>query len=372
MHPGREAKLLTGMHHTGGVSDHQSPPPARRPSRPGIKDVAALAGVSWKTVSNVVNGTAAVRPETRARVESAIAKLGYRPTLSGRHLRQGRSRLLALACSDVRLSYFADLAHAVIKAAGRRDYTVLLDETFAEEDRERHAAFGFGVHLLDGLIFSPQTLDATELDKAGAQLPTVLLGEHALPTPGERVNIDRVVIDNVASAREATEHLLAGGRRRIAFLGANPSGRSGTGALRRDGYLQALEGAGTAVVLPTAIYSRTEGRSQVGAYLTDPASAEMDALVCANDQLAIGAMAALRAAGLRVPEDVAVLGWDGSEEGAYASPGLTSVAPDLDELATLAVDLLIARIDGSTEVPRVHLLAHTLHVRDSTAPATRP
>lgn len=353
------------------MPDHETLPPAKRPRRPGIKEVAALAGVSWKTVSNVVNGTAVVRPQTRARVESAIAELGYRPTLSGRHLRQGRSKLLALACADVRLSYFADLAHAVIKAAGSRDYTVLLDETFADVERERHAAFGFGVHLLDGLIFSPQTLTRTELDDAGKQLPTVLLGEHALPEPGEDVQIDRVVIDNGASARQATEHLLAGGRRRIAFLGADPTGRSGTGALRRDGYLQALGNVDAAVVLPTAIYSRAEGLSRVATYLGDPAAAGTDALVCANDQLAIGAMAAVRQAGLRVPEDVAVLGWDGSEEGAYAYPGLTSVAPDLEELATLAVDLLIARIDGTAESPRVHLLPHTLHVRESTAPVVR-
>ncbi|HLS16033.1 MAG TPA: LacI family DNA-binding transcriptional regulator [Beutenbergiaceae bacterium] len=341
-------------------------PRAPKRTRPGIKDVAAMAGVSWKTVSNVINGTAAVRPATRARVEAAIEELGYRPTLSGRHLRQGRSNLLALAIADLRLSYFSDLAHAVIEAAGKKGYTVLLDETFAEEDRERHAAHGFGVHLLDGLIFSPQTLPRDEVLRAGQQLPTVLLGEHALPGPDEHVPVDRVLIDNIASAREATEHLLATGRRKLVFLGADMDEQDSAGALRRDGYLQALGSDATPVVLPTTIFSRTEGLEHTAAFLAEAGPGALDGLICANDQLAIGAMLALRRAGLRVPEDVGVLGWDGSEEGYFANPGLTTITPDLDDLATLAVNLLLARIDGTGGPPAVHPLPYTMHIREST------
>lgn len=354
------------MQHTVCVPASGPSPDNKPRGRPGIKDVAALAEVSWKTVSNVINGTAAVRPATRARVEAAIDELGYRPTLSGRHLRQGRSNLLALAIADLRLPYFSDLAHAVIEAAGRKGYTVLLDETFAEEGRERRAAFGFGVHLLDGLLFSPQSLAHEEIVKAGAQLPTVLLGEHALPRDGDEVTLDRVVIDNVTSAREATEHLIALGRRHIVFLGSSSDESGSTGALRRDGYLQALGNTAPSVTLPTAIYSRTEGLTQISAYLAEFGAEALDGLICGNDQLAIGAMLALRRAGLRVPDDVAVLGWDGSEEGYFANPGLTTIAPNLDQLATLAVELLLARIDGSAQSPQVHVLAHTLHVREST------
>src|SRR5699024_9121300 len=113
---------------------------------------------------------------------------------------------------------FTDLAHAVVAAAGKRGYTVLLDETGGSAEAERHVAAGFGAHLLDGLIFSPHALGADELTAAGRQIPTVLLGEHALPHGADLVELDRVVIDNIASARQATEHLVQTGRRRIIFL----------------------------------------------------------------------------------------------------------------------------------------------------------
>ncbi len=344
---------------------------ARRASRPGIKDVAARANVSWKTVSNVVNGTAAVRPETRERVEEAIAELGYRPNLSGRSLRQGRTNIIALAVNDLRLPYFSELAHAVIEAAGKQGYTVLLDETGGDLAAEKHAASGFGAHLLDGLILSPHSLTPDDLRQAGEHLPTVLLGEHALvgdralPDDVGHIGLDRVVIDNLASATDATRHLVDQGRERIAFLGAAEESTSGAGALRRDGYLRGLPDGAQPLVLPTSIYSRREGYERTQDLLRE-ASAPPDALMCANDQLAIGALRALREVNLRVPQDVAVLGWDGSEEGEFANPSLSSVAPNLADLAQLAVSLLMSRIKGEAKAPKVHVLPHELRIRQST------
>ncbi|ACQ81122.1 transcriptional regulator, LacI family [Beutenbergia cavernae DSM 12333] len=343
------------------------------PRRPGIKDVAALAGVSWKTVSNVINGSAPVREQTRARVEAAVAELGYRPNLSGRHLRQGRSHLLALAFPEIRNPYFADLAHAVILTAQEHGYTVLIDETFADAGRERVVAEGFHVHLLDGVLFSPQALALHDVVAVRGNLPMVMIGEHALPARGEPAVVDHVVIDNTASAREATAHLLETGRRRIAFLGGEAGLSSGTGALRRAGYEAALNAAGltaTSTFL-AAQYTRPVGAATVSAGIAAFQGPDaIDALLCANDQLAVGAMHALREAGLRVPQDVAVLGWDDIEEGRYSHPTLTSVSPDVEALAQLAVELLVSRIEGSREPPRVHIVAHTLEVRESTAPAT--
>lgn len=321
--------------------------------------------MSWKTVSNVVNGTAPVRDTTRKRVEDAIAELGYRPTLSGRHLRQGRSQLLALTVPHLRLSYFADLAHVVVEAARERSYTVLLDETQAEPERERHAAGGFGAHLLDGLIISAQFLTAHELHREVSTLPTVVLGEHALPAPDEPVLFDHVVIDNHIAAGDATRHLIDQGRRAIAFLGADPDSQFGTASLRRDGYIAALNGMADPVLLPTGTYSRRTGQAATRDFLDRAGTAAIDALFCANDQLAIGAMRALREAGLRVPDDVAVVGWDGSEEGEFANPGLSTITPDLRELAEITLDLLIARIEGDAEEPRVHVLPHRLIARPS-------
>ena len=351
---------------TSGESTGNGPHSAR----PGIKQVAELAGVSWKTVSNVVNGTAPVSDATRARVESAIAELGYRPNLTGRHLRQGRSNLLALAFPGIRNPYFADLAHRVIVAAEARGYRVLIHETFGDEASERLVADGFGVHLLDGVIFSPQGIPRAELRAVRGGLPMVLIGEHVLPPPGESPTHDHVVIDNLASAEEATAHLLDQGRRRIAFVGAGAGLSYGTGFLRRAGYESAMAAAGVA---STASFIASEYTRAVGAQVVESALEHFrgpdrfDGLICANDQLALGAMRTLRLAGVRVPTDVAVLGWDNIEDGQYADPPLTTVAPDADRLASTAVDLLIKQIDGSPAAPAIHIVPHRLVVRGSSA-----
>ncbi|HEY0217712.1 MAG TPA: LacI family DNA-binding transcriptional regulator, partial [Cellulomonas sp.] len=149
------------------------------PSRPpGLKDVAAVAGVSWKTVSNVVNGTGRVGPATRERVEQVIATLGYRPSIAGRQLRQGRTRILALAVPEVDSPYFGGLAHAVIEAARARGYTVFIDETRGDPEVERVVARGFAVRLIDGIIFSPLGLSIAEVDDLRGSTPMVLLGER--------------------------------------------------------------------------------------------------------------------------------------------------------------------------------------------------
>lgn len=354
------------------TSSTPAPASRRAGARPGIKQVAELAGVSWKTVSNVVNGTVPVSDGTRARVEAAIAELGYRPNLTGRHLRQGRSNLLALAFPGIRNPYFADLAHRVIVAAEPRGYRVLIDETFGDAESERLVADGFQVHLLDGVIFSPQGIPLAELHSARHALPMVLIGEHALPVPGVAPSHDHVVIDNVASAKEATGHLLAGGRRRIAFLGTGAGLSYGTGFLRRAGYEAAMAEAGVATTATFIApeYTRAVGAQTVASALdrfTGPD--HFDGLVCANDQLALGAMHALRVAGVRVPDDVAVVGWDNIEDGEYSDPPLTTIAPDADLLASTAVDLLVRRIEGSEEPPAVHIVPHRLVVRGSSGAA---
>ncbi len=123
-----------------------------------LRDVAARAGVSVKTVSNVVNGYVHVSPPTRARVEAAVAELGYRPNLSARSLRGGRSGIIAIAVPELGVPYFAELVQCVVKAASARGFTVLIDQTDAVPDRERLVLEGIRQHLIDGVIFNPLAL----------------------------------------------------------------------------------------------------------------------------------------------------------------------------------------------------------------------
>ncbi|MGR6322294.1 LacI family DNA-binding transcriptional regulator [Micromonospora soli] len=327
-----------------------------------LKDVAERAGVSVKTVSNVVNGYQHVRADTRARVEEAIAELNYRPNLSARNLRKGRTGVIALAVPELDIPYFAELARHVVTAAAEHGWTVLIDQTGGGPEQERKAASGIGDHMIDGLIFSPLALAADDL--AGLDgMPMVLLGERVDHGPA-----DHVVVDNVAAAREVTAHLLGLGRRRIAAIGSQRTPEGASARLRLAGYTAALADAGIGyderLVAPASAWHRADGAAAMRHLLST--DVRPDAVFCFNDTLALGALRALHEAGLRVPEDVAVAGFDDIEDGRFSIPTLTTVAPDKERIARLAVDLLAARVTGDRTAPPRELVApHRLALRES-------
>lgn len=330
-----------------------------------LKDVAERAGVSVKTVSNVVNGYQHVRPDTRARVERAIAELNYRPNLSARNLRKGRTGVIALAVPGLDIPYFAELAGHVVTAAAELSWTVLIDQTGGGREQERKAASGIGDHLIDGLIFSPLALTAEDLTGLDG-IPMVLLGERVDHGPA-----DHVMIDNVAAAREVTAHLIALGRRRIAAIGAQRTAEGVSARLRLAGYAAALEAAGIAyderLVAPARAWHRADGAAAMRDLLAT--GVRPDAVFCFNDTLALGALRALHEAGLRVPEDVAVAGFDDIEDGRFSIPTLTTIAPDKERIARLAVELLADRLSGDRDAPPRELTApYVLTPRESTTP----
>jgi LacI family transcriptional regulator, repressor for deo operon, udp, cdd, tsx, nupC, and nupG len=332
--------------------------------RPGLREVADLAGVSVKTVSNVVNSTGRVTDGTRVRVEEAIAALGYRPNLAARNLRRGRTEVITLALPELTAPYFAELADAVIRAAEPRSLTVLIDQTDGTLERERRTSEGERPHQSDGLIFSPLAMTAQELATRADATPLVLLGEHAATSPH-----DHVVIDNRAAADLATRHLFDLGRRAVAAIGAQPHGSNATSTLRLDGYRQALEAHGTAydpdLVPAVTRFHRADGAEAMTRLLAAPR--RPDAVFCFNDLLALGAIRAAHDHGLRVPDDIAVIGFDGIEEGRFSTPTLSTITLDKRRIAEAALDLLAARMKGSTEPPRSVTVDHALVVRESTA-----
>ncbi|GIG25528.1 LacI family DNA-binding transcriptional regulator [Cellulomonas denverensis] len=317
---------------------------ARRSSGATMHDVALVAGVSVKTVSNVINGYPHIRPGTKQRVEEAIDQLGYRVNITARSLRQGRTGMIGLAVPELSLPYFAELAETIIRVAEETGTLVLIEQTNANRAREIEALGSRMRHLTDGLIFSPLALGQEDVDLFAVDFPLVLLGERVFGGPA-----DHVTMDNVAAARAATEHLIARGRRRIAVIGAHPGERVGTAALRVRGYRDAMAAAGIPVderlVAEAGAWHRSTGDAAMTALLD--LGVEIDAVFGLNDAVALGAMHALRLRGLRVPEDVAVIGFDDIEEAAYSAPTLTSVAPGLEQIARTAVAYLRERIDGT-------------------------
>ncbi|WP_033337821.1 LacI family DNA-binding transcriptional regulator [Catenuloplanes japonicus] len=332
-----------------------------------LRDVAARAGVSIRTVSNVVNGYAPVSDALRVKVEAALAELDYRPNLIARNLKQGRTGLLCLVVPELDVPYFAELARAVIASGREHGYAVLVDQTDADPDRERELLTrNSRLALFDGLILSPLTLSADDLRHRGNRTPIMLLGEHIFDG-----SFSHVAIDNVAAARDATTHLIGLGRRRIAAIGDQPYATGDTAQLRTAGYRQALERAGIpldpALIRPTVHFHRRLGAAAALELMALPSPP--DAIFCYNDLLALGAMRALTRAGIRVPEDVAVIGIDGIEEGEFSTPSLSTVVPDKQQIATLAVGGLVALIDGTTgpiPAPAEIRAGHTLLVREST------
>ncbi|MEU4426541.1 LacI family DNA-binding transcriptional regulator [Actinoplanes sp. NPDC024001] len=330
-----------------------------------LRDVAELAGVSSRTVSNVVNGYANVTERTRIRVQRAVDELGYRPNVLARNLAQGRSGQIALVVPYLDTPYFSELLQSVIRAARKSGYNVLIDQTDGDAEHER----GFIAHgsrrlLFDGVIFSPLGLDQQALADRDPALPLVILGERT--SDG---TFDHIGIDDVAASRQATDHLLDLGRQRVAAIGDQPYATGEAAQRRTRGFREAHHARGLPVredlIISTPRFNRPDG-AQAMAHLLDREDPP-DAVFCYSDLVALGAIHTIVSRGLRVPEDVAVIGYDDIEDGRFSNPPVTTISPDKEMIATTAVERLLLRISSATPPPGLELRApHRLIVREST------
>jgi DNA-binding LacI/PurR family transcriptional regulator len=332
-----------------------------------MREVAEAAGVSIKTVSNVVNDYPFIKTATRDRVLRAIDALGYRPNLSARNLSRGRTGLIALALPELDSPYFAEMARLVIAAAAEHSWTVLIEQTDGLRSRELMALQGVRTHLVDGVILSPLALGPDELGETGTA-PVVLLGERV-----SRIQLDHVAIDNVAASMEAVQHLAGSGRRRIAAVGAQARESAQTAHQRLAGYRRALESAGQPyrpeLVRPAPEWHRAAGAAAARELLR--LSERPDAIFCFNDLLALGALRALYEARVDVPGEIAVVGFDDIEDGRFGRPSLTTVAPDKPYIARTSIELLTTRLRRHPPPPPPQEITagHRLIVRESSSAA---
>lgn len=306
-----------------------------------IHDVARLAGVSFKTVSNVINDHPHVSELTRAKVRAAIDELGYQPNISARSLRSGRSGVIGLAVPELALAYFAQLAGEIIAAAEARGLVVLIEQTGGVRARELEVLHSPRRQLTDGLIFSPLALGIDDAALVDTGAPLVLLGERIFNGP-----VDHVTMQNVEAARAATEHLINAGRRRIVVVGAHEGEVIGSAGLRLAGYREALDAAGIpfdeALICYVQTWHRANGADGMRRLLAT--GVEFDGVFALNDELALGVMRVLQEVGRVIPDDVAVIGFDDVDEGRYSIPSLSTVDPGRREIAETAVDVLLSRI----------------------------
>ncbi len=324
------------------------------PSRPGptptIETIARRAGVSTASVSRILRGMGG-RPATVAKVRAAAAELGYVPNAMARSLRGGQSRQVTFAMPDIGNPVYIAMVRRIQEVVRAAGYRLLLHSTGADPAEELAALRALADRHSDGLILCPIRVTPAHLDElARTAAPVVVIGSVPDDLP-----VDSVRADSVTGAELAVRHLAAAGRRRVGLL--NGPADTVPGAARLTGYrrgLAACELPFDAALTTFGTFDAASGEAAARALLDR--APDLDALFCANDLIAVGALRGLRAAGRDVPADVAVVGVDNTDLAEACWPPLTSVDLGSQERGRLAAGLLIARLDAAVQ-PAVSRLA---------------
>ncbi len=326
---------------------------------PDIKDVANAAGVSTATVSRVLAGSTRVKEETRLRVLSAIEQLNYRPNLVARSLRSQKSARIGLVVSDIRNPFFTSISRAVEDAAYEQGYSVLLCNT--DENPEKEELYLKVLHdeSVAGVIFSPTQQFSARLSSFESQIPIVVIDRAVNAS-----SIDMVLLDNAAAGYELTVHLLQNGYRKLAGLFGNAST---TGRERNRGFRQALEEHQLRPWSEQFIPPRIQQGYETTLALLDQPD-RPDAIFTSNSLLTAGAFQAIRDRRLKVPDDVALVGFDETTWGALVEPPITLIAQPTEEIGRTATELLFQRIADPSRSPRTVILKGKLIARGSSAP----
>jgi DNA-binding LacI/PurR family transcriptional regulator len=327
--------------------------------QPSLTDVAGLAGVSHMTVSRVVNGTGPVRAETRARVTAAIEELDYRPNSAARTLATGRSGTLGVVALDSTLYGPASTLYGIENAAREAGYAIAISSVSkpqrssisdAVENLRRQAVEGI-------VVIAPHVAAGRALEFAPRDVALVAVGG------GESASVPVISVDQFDGARRATEHLLALGHPTVWHV-AGP--QDWLEACQRErGWRETLVRHGAEV--PRVVRGDWSSRSGYAAGKSLAGERDVSAVFVANDQMALGLLRAFTEAGIAVPKDVHVAGFDDVPEAAYFNPPLTTVRQDFIELGRRTFGLLIERMGGGAERVR-HLVTPELIVRESTGP----
>jgi LacI family transcriptional regulator len=341
-----------------------------RQHRVTIREIAQMTGVSMQTVSRVINKRPDVSPSTRDAVEAAIAAVGFQPSAVARSLVQRRSQTLGVIATGLKLFGVAQTLNGICEASQESGYGLLLKELASEDIEAVVPAIDFLVaHRVEGLIiFNPSSVEtsvaALQAGVPASRPPIVVLKSEPSTV------FSTISVDNFGGARMATEHLLALGRSRIGHIAGPPAWREAED--RTHGWRTALADAGIEPgPIASGNWSSASGESAFRELLAR--APDLDAVFVANDQMALGLLHVAHERGIAIPEQVAVVGFDGIDEGPQFTPSLSTIGQPLRELGRLAVRELLATIDAEPGQAEVHnlTLATELIVRDS-APMADP
>ncbi|MDQ0633113.1 DNA-binding LacI/PurR family transcriptional regulator [Arthrobacter pascens] len=331
-----------------------------------MSDVARLAGVSTMTVSNVLNGRRSVNTEIRRRVLEAVKESGYVMNRSARTLRTGTTGVIGLAVPALHHAYFAELGGRVVAQAAQLGYRVTVEQTGAHVQGEIDAVALARTLEYDGLILSAIGIGPEEARFLNQSIPLVLLGEKLFEE-----TVDHIAMPNSKGTRAATVHLASQGCKRIAWASSPaPVGETHNVVVDRLlGYRQGLADAGLSedpgLRVPMdhlTMRDAAEGIRQMGKN-----GVEFDGVVAVTDAVALGIMRGLADLGLRVPQDVRVIGYDDIEQSEFSTPSLSTIAPDHEWMVSAALTLLTERIKDRSAPGRELVAPFRLITRESTS-----
>jgi LacI family transcriptional regulator len=328
-----------------------------------IRDVARAAGVAVSTVSRVLNESGYVSAETRERVEAAVKELAFHPNMLARGLIIRASSTIALIVPDLGNPFFGPLIKGVEAEAKEAGFSVFICDTDQNPKGVGEWVGRLRQHFVSGVLFAvePQPSDLEGL--IADQIPFALVDQEV-----DGIAANRVLITHQEGARTAVRHLVELGHRRIAHIAGPRKG----GFLRFMGYLDALKEAGIEPrpdwISDPGEFTFEHGYSAMRRLLSLPAHSRPSAVFCVNDMAAVGAMRAIEDAGLSVPEDLSVVGYDDILWARFIKPPLTTVSQPVEELGRMTVRLLLERILKGQADPVVRTLVTSLTIRNSAAP----
>lgn len=330
---------------------------------PSIRTVASLAGVSTATVSNVLNARRSVAPDLAERVRAAVAELGYIADVGASRLRSRKSQVVGVVVPDLANPFFGEFVAALEQAAHADGYELLIVSSGDDPAQEAQRLRTLLTWRPAGLIVIPCRDDIAGLAAARAARVPVIAADRF---PDDQT-MDVVAVDNRAAAADMARHLIEGGRRHILVAGAS----LGIGNIRERvaGVRAAAAGAAEVELLEVG-YTLADSRAHLAARLGR--GLPPDAIFTLNNVATLGAVGALAAAGARVPDDIALVGFDDEEWMRAVNPPLSAVHQPVERLGQEAWRRLMARIGGDTGAPHQIRLPCTLELRDSSAPARRP
>lgn len=326
-----------------------------------IKDVAREAGVSIATVSRVLNDIDVVNEDTKKKVLDAIKKLGYRPNIVARSLKTQRTKTIGILIPDISSQFYPEIVRGAEDVANIYDYNIILGNSDFDVEKEKEYLKVLKEKMVDGVIYMSSSLEQEILDLINElDLKTILV-----ETKDKDGLLPSVTIDNVKATYEGTKHLIGNGAKSLAFIGVENDNKNAWGE-RYIGFEKAVTEAGLTIDKDLVYFKNLKVKSGVtGVESFIKSGKNMDAIVCASDEIAMGAINALRDANIRVPEDVQIIGFNDNHVASVFYPKITTVSQPSYDMGSVAMRMLIKLLSKKELEQGHYVLEHTLMKRDS-------